>query len=261
MGDAGARLSDVTIDMPEGTPLFLMNGTVERVQARTSGAGDNACALGRGLVRDTTCFSDATFNGAGAGLNMSATASTWNLRLRNLTAVGAGPDGTGMRFGMSGATLAVNARNVIASGTDQDIIATGNTTMDMDHSNYSSVQWAAGGVVTDAGTLSNQTDEPKFADLAGGDLHQLADSPTVDKGTTDADVSSTDLDGEARSQGPAVDIGADELTVIPPDDSGQGAGGQQGQTAKPVKAAKKCKKPKKGKGGKKRKPCKKRKRR
>lgn len=258
--DAGATLRDVSIDATNGTALYLNGGLAERIDAHASGSGDNACGGAAGTLRDSICFSDGAANGAGVGLNLSASGDR-NLKLRNVTAVAVGTASDGMRFSYSGGNAAVDARNVIASGTDIDVRASSNVSVNLDHSNYSTVSTSGTGTVTDAGTLANQTEEPKFADLADGDLHQLADSPTVDKGMTDADVGSADFDGEARSQGPAVDIGADELTAPPQTDPDQGGSGQQGQTANPVKAARKCKKPKKGKAAKKKKRCKKPKRR
>jgi hypothetical protein len=80
------------------------------------------------------------------------------------------------------------------------------------HSNYR----AATGTTT--GPLASLIDgggnetavDPLFVNAAAGDFHERQDSPTVDAGTPDADLGGLDLDGNARTQGPAPDIGAFE---------------------------------------------------
>ena len=68
-----------------------------------------------------------------------------------------------------------------------------------------------------AGT-GNISVAPLFVDAGAGDYRQAPGSPTVDAGTTDPDLGTTDLDGDARTLGSAPDIGADELVpaVTPP---------------------------------------------
>jgi hypothetical protein len=253
--DAGASLADVAIDTTDGTALYVNSGVAERIRAHASGAGDNACGLAGGTIRDSVCFSDGPTNGGGIGLNLSA-AGNRNATLRNVTAVAVGAGSDGMRFGYVGGSFDVSARNVIASGTDRDVRAGDDVSVDLDHSNYATTSTSGTATITDAGTLSNQTDEPTFVDAASGDLHQLAGSPTVDKGTSD-DLGSADIDGESRQSGTLPDIGADEFQHAvppppPPPDTGDGGNG--GGTA-----GKKCK-GKKRKPGAKRKKCKKRKR-
>jgi hypothetical protein len=62
--------------------------------------------------------------------------------------------------------------------------------------------------VTTPGSGTNIVAVPLFA--ADG-YHQLATSPTVDKGAVDASSGTVDLDGQLRTIGSAPDIGADEL--------------------------------------------------
>jgi len=56
--------------------------------------------------------------------------------------------------------------------------------------------------------------DPLWVDPAGADFHLGASSPAVDSGdpTTLVDPGETDLDGAPRSNGPEVDVGADEVT-------------------------------------------------
>ena len=48
-------------------------------------------------------------------------------------------------------------------------------------------------------------------DAASSDLHIQSDSPAIDAGQNLSESGSTDIDGEDRIQGSAVDIGADEV--------------------------------------------------
>ena len=57
--------------------------------------------------------------------------------------------------------------------------------------------------------LVNQN--PLFANLAGQDFHVLTNSPAIDRGVTLAAAVPQDMDGIARPQGPAWDIGAYEF--------------------------------------------------
>jgi len=67
----------------------------------------------------------------------------------------------------------------------------------------------AGGTYTDEGSNVGP------ALLGPEGVHELANSPTIDAGKVDA-LSNIDIDGQARVQGEAVDIGADEFAPPPP---------------------------------------------
>jgi hypothetical protein len=219
---AGARVADLTIDHTGvlfGLQVFAAGVLVQRVEVHSSGA--DACAIGySGLVRDSLCVSTAA---GGVGLEDSWGGGTGVLVLRNVTAIGAGPDSFGIRANSTGndTNLDVSARNVIASGLHSDISSaeTGtNSESDvlLGWSNYDTIEEIAGGNVSNVGSVStNQTTPPVFLDTTL--YHQAPTSPTVDKGTTDVNVGTTDLDGDPRKTGAATDIGSDELDVTPPD--------------------------------------------
>jgi len=64
---------------------------------------------------------------------------------------------------------------------------------------YSTVDWGEGNINAD----------PRFVDLAQGDVHLQAGSPAIDAGST-AEAPETDRDGHPRPTGPAADMGAYE---------------------------------------------------
>ena len=111
----------------------------------------------------------------------------------------------------------MNAKSVIAQGAGVDVQAGGigagaSATINPDHSDYDLTETIANGggaaSITTAGTNSNIEAPPL---LATDQIHQLPGSPTVNAGATDKSSGSADIDGQLRTIGSAVDIGADEL--------------------------------------------------
>jgi hypothetical protein len=116
-----------------------------------------------------------------------------------------------------GGSMALTVRNTIAQGVAADVATTATSgqagTLAIDHSAYDSVSGA--GITTGSG---NVTAEPIFVDAAAADFHQAAGSPTIDKGVLtagDTKMGTSDFDGQARTQGDAPDIGADERAPDP----------------------------------------------
>jgi parallel beta-helix repeat protein len=67
------------------------------------------------------------------------------------------------------------------------------------------------GLTDQTGTNGNISVDPKMGNYPIGELHLQPDSPCIDAGTTAAvEVDWTDFDGQTRSIGAGVDIGADE---------------------------------------------------
>jgi hypothetical protein len=148
-------------------------------------------------------------------------------RLRNVTAIAPAAGANGVLSSASfGSTQVVSLHNVIARApvgiNAEDDGGADDVDVTVSNSNYSSIVQAPPDAVAIEGS-GNQTASPLFASAATGDFHQLEGSPTIDAGSDDGFLGALDLDGAARIQGPAPDIGADEFvpasTRPPPGDT------------------------------------------
>jgi hypothetical protein len=91
-------------------------------------------------------------------------------------------------------------------------------TVTASHSNFANAMNDGGGGIVNvptAGSPTNQTSEPVFANAAGGNFHELSNSPTVGAGANLSDNGTTDLDGNPREIQGKTDIGAYELVPAP----------------------------------------------
>ena len=244
-----AVLRDVDIehDSASGTALYLPSGTAERVSAHTT-TGLTACAaddntvLTNATLRDSVCWNTNPLETQ--AVDVEASGPTVGVTLRNVTAIDADPASYGIRaIGGGGTGPFVTATNVIADGGAFDVAAVAGSgdsaIVSLDHSNYSSESEGGGGTatVTNPGTGTNVSAAPAFASKASGDFHQLpSSSATIDLGVAGFGLGALDLDGQARANGSAPDIGADEFHAAPP------GAGQPTPTAKKTKCKKKRKK-------------------
>lgn len=213
--------SDLEIIAPNSSaPLLVSLSTAERMVVRTSAERGIACSLGfRGVVRDSLCISSGR-KGAGAGQHVHTNSFTEHTRtLRNVTAIGTGPESNGIRFDISGGEIFASVKSSIARGTATDIEAIGEEpgggpTVTVEASNYataSAVEKDGGTAsVTAPGTGTNSTAAPLLAEAT---YRQLPGSPTIDQGAVDSFTGTTDIDGDSRVIGAQIDMGADEMTI------------------------------------------------
>ncbi len=212
--------------------LAMDGGLVEDAIVRMSGnatIGTPACNAAGGVLRDSVCLSN-TRRGMAVSIGMVAPTLQANLVLRNVTAIATGEKSFGLSstvIGNEGSpTVNVDAKGVIARGTERDVVAEGlakkpdqagtggNVDIRLDHSNYATTRTvtdAGGGTATISPTGPGTTNIASAPRLAADGYHQLPNSPTVDSGITDALSGGFDIDGLLRTFGPAADIGADEL--------------------------------------------------
>jgi hypothetical protein len=219
VAEASAKVSHLELES-SGPALFMsQGGTAERMVAHATG-GAAACLSPRtATLRDSVCWHSGS-GGTALDMNLGTSTSTaFTTTLRNVTAVATGSTSTGISVVASqAAQLTIDGKNVIADGTSVDAsatttIAAAGAFINLSHSNFATRNASGQGTesVTDPTTENNVTTAPVFVDAADGDFHQTtASTGTLDLGTADAQNGTTDFDGEARTAGATIDIGADE---------------------------------------------------
>jgi hypothetical protein len=220
--NAGSVLHDVALTANGGnTGLRLLGGTAERLFVKTTG-GAPACTPADGaILRDSVCWADSSTGNASGIWVVPPNIAPSTGNVANVTAVG-GRNGIRLSADVSGEVMTLNVTNVIAHGGESDVATEpsngGVTHLNLDHSNFATVGGPAG-TITAPGTNGNQTAAPLFADLGGGDFHQLPGSPTIDAGVAGPSIGELDLDRRSRVQSscvggvPTPDIGAYEVSA------------------------------------------------
>lgn len=204
------------INTDGGKGVELFNGKLENVTVITAGT---ACSGGANtLIRDSFCISTGS---GGIGVRLASSGGTNLLKLRNVTAIGKDSSSYGIElFSSGGAQNTIDARAVIANGGDADLRVSSSDagtvgTMTMTNSNFFDTSIFTSGGGSSSATANNANGNvsaaPLFVQPATNDYHQQIGSPTIDQGSADADSGGTDIDGESRPMGLAMDIGADEI--------------------------------------------------
>ena len=221
------RYTDLELSS-SGAAIAALNafaGDFTHMVVHATGGAALACSNAKGSFRDAVCF-----NSGGAlalGCQCSGGGFDSTVTLRNVTAVatGAGSRGILLAAGFN-AKLRIEGKNVIAAGEGEDVRAQSDSSMGviatvaLDYSNFESATTNGGNgtSVSSPGSGFNQTASPVFIDAANANFDQAPSSPTIDAGTNDGLLGSTDLDGDPRLLGSAPDIGEDEFVdAIAPD--------------------------------------------
>jgi hypothetical protein len=230
---AEARIHDLRI---EGTgALQLFPGVGERLFVSYTGSGPEACGMSKGAsLIDSVCWAhDGGPASTASAIGLSAAAATTTMTLRNDSAIAAGAGGDAIHTRVAGSKqkLVVEATNVVARALNHPDIELDNgsgkeavTEVKLTNSNYATVSGEAAplATITAPGTNGNQTDAPVFVDAAGGDFREVAGSPTIDAGLTEAANGPLALGGEPRTLGACLggplvtDIGAYEFVPTEP---------------------------------------------
>ena len=223
LGGPGLHLHDLVIERTGGgLAIWGAGGAVlERLVVRATGPGaTGVLEFGdRGLL----CDSLVTANGTGAvALNAEGEqAGLQEFDLRNVTAIAQGSGSIGLYTsgffdGMSTRSRRTTLTNAIVRGDAHDLSLSndsqGAAVVVASHSNYRAATVSTTGPLASLvdGGANQTTVDPLFVNAPAADFREQPTSPTVDAGTLDPDLGGLDLDGNARTQGSAPDIGAFE---------------------------------------------------
>ncbi len=228
LNGAGSRAADLRVTGSAPAIALVTAATIDRVIARESSGSANvlACAATTAIT-DSVCVSS---DGGGAG-TLDVGSGTFNLALRNVTAVG-GRYGVWLTtFANAATTINATARNVIAVGSNgKDVgvwrnVGSGtpavNVALAISNSRFATQEAfeASPGVGTGAPSITpgagNVTAAPGFRNAGAGDYRIVAGDATIDAGSASGGLGTTDLRGAPRSMGTAVDMGAYELIPRP----------------------------------------------
>lgn len=213
----GATLTDSTV-RAAGTALEMEGGTARRVTLDAGGFGLFTFG-GTNLVSDSVI---ASTGDSARAVRAEEAPGPNAVTLRNVTAIASGNGSRGLEavsfVGPSGtgAPATIDARNVIARGSEHDVFATlapascpmGDVcqpgVLNIDHSNFVT---ASGNVLTPADP-HNQSTDPLFVNgiLGPGEDFHLASgvSPAIGAGIADASNGPTDRDGVAHPNPPTI---------------------------------------------------------
>lgn len=213
----GAHVSDIEVSHSGSlSGLIEFAGVVERVRVTSSGSLGGCGAYG-GVLRDSVCRGTS-----GPGVSIaSGGVGTNSATLRNLTIIGAT---NGIQVDVNGGsefdfdiknTIIIGVGTDISAATDSDGVS--RVTIVLTNSSYDNTTTLGTRTsITSVGTANNLTSAPIFLSAFGGDYHQASNSPTINAGIVDGSVGALDFDGDARNQGGAPDIGADEVAETSP---------------------------------------------
>jgi len=225
---AGAKVAGLEIHHEGGAGpavTITIDGTAERIIARSNGSTFFTCQILEGTLRDSVCLNES--DGIAMGASSATFVGTHTVTLRNVTAIATGIGARGADFayfaGAVGVNVNISAKSTLIKGDFTDLVVRGqslggggspgaNTVMTLDHSDYAEAETFTSGTGTASVTAPGTNDNITAAPLLAADrYHQLPASPTVDAGAVDIDSGLSDIDGQLRSIGLAPDIGADEL--------------------------------------------------
>jgi hypothetical protein len=218
----GSTLSNVEVidNQSHGDAVSSVGpaSTISHVIAETSGQDSVGCLVA-GLMVDSLCWASGL---DGNGAVAASLASSAQVSFDNDTLIASGSSGNAVAAEASNGTLTLSLNNTIARGMAADILAqagAGHTVnVTASHSNFGNAMNDGGGGtvnVPTAGSTTNQTSKPVFANATGGNFHELSNSPTIGAGANLSDNGTADLDGDPREIQGKTDIGAYEFVPAP----------------------------------------------
>jgi len=197
-GAVGGTLNNciITDNMSEygggANGVILNNCTISNNVATDFGGGTASCTVNNCLLIDNLAFG-SIYTGFGGG-------DAWST-LNNCTLAG-NEAGHGAGGGAFDATL------------NNCIVYFNTAPQDPNYDSSCALNYSCATPMPTNG-VGNFTNEPSFVNLAIGNLRLQSNSPCINAGNNDYVTTSTDLDGNPRIAGRAVDMGAFEFVLTP----------------------------------------------
>jgi hypothetical protein len=206
--------------------IFFRGALAEQVVGRATRINAYGCNVQNGTVLNSVCSSSGDGgNGVGVATSGGGPAQPQpDVTLRGVTAWASGSNSTGIEVSSGGGIQRTyKVFNTIAQGTLRDLYATTDADADskakieIQDSNFDQpVTTGAGASIVQGPNIV--TAPPLLADTNAGDFHQLAGSPTIDKGANVVGNGAEDFEGNPRFID-STDIGADEYLPLPAADT------------------------------------------
>jgi hypothetical protein len=218
--ETGNSLSYVEIEdnANNGEGVTCLSSKLDRVRVRVTGIN----ALGMFAFQDCVVRNSLFYveGQNGIALRSGPTAiSKASSVVRNVTAIAVGSGSLGAESEYNEGTpgeFTLELQNSIVQGGEADLKpvmgSKGPGNILAGHSNFDKSTPVGEAKVIDGG--GNQTTSPLFVNAETRDFREAAGSPTIDAGGA-GELGPLDLDGNARVQGAAPDIGAFEATPPP----------------------------------------------
>jgi parallel beta-helix repeat protein len=190
------------IDCGQCSSGSVTNNTVTGNSAYYSGGGISS-SRGSLMIANNRVAANRT-SGKGGGIYCYSSADT----VSNNTVTGnSGPNGGGIYCDGAGTAIVNTIVAYNSSG-----LCSGSGIPSLGHNCvYGNTSYNYSGLADPTGTNGNISADPVLADLSAGNLHIQPNSPCVDAGDDSAvQAGWLDMDGQPRTLGTQVDIGADE---------------------------------------------------
>lgn len=210
-------IADLDVRSYGGAFAVVVNnvGSIDRVRAISSTA--YACGFSpENTVKNSICISSG---GAGAsmGIGTGGIVNYPTATVRNSVFWSLAPSRYGLEVSQNGgARASVDVFNSVLEGGGGDVQTVADSPSTYTVALYNSVasDFAADpeGPITAANPVSGTA---AFANIAAGEVTTPLGSPLIDAGADDPANGATDFFGNARVQGPRVDVGAFEATPLP----------------------------------------------
>jgi hypothetical protein len=200
------------VEQSGSSALFTREATIERVLVQGTPTSGLLCQCYEGAIDDSV-FVALPGSSSGA-IGLTSNGGTSREALRNDTIYSQAEEAPAIELDEQKSTgsLLYEAFNTIAvnAAGGKDLEVSSFATLKLSHSDYATT--SGPGTVSDLG--GHVTVAPKLVNPAKLEFAELAGSPTIDAGLTEAANGALDFAGDTRALGASTDIGAYEF--VPP---------------------------------------------